>query len=180
MPRSGKSNTALNAPNYVNIGKILGAHGVRGLCRALSYADSDAIFSSGRTFYFRGPGQRMIPFEILEADRQPRRLLLRIRGVGDRDAAEKLAGSEIWVKKSDLPPPEEGAYYWFDLIGLTVVTTRGEILGTLAHILPTGGNDVYVVQDANGRETLIPALADVVLEVDLQRNQMVVDLPEGL
>jgi 16S rRNA processing protein RimM len=106
--------------------------------------------------------------------------LLQIENIDDRRAAEAFAGKEIWIKKSDLPTTEEGTYYWFDLIGLTVITTAGEILGKLDNILATGSNDVYVVRNAEGREILVPALETVVLEVDVAQKQMRVDLPEGL
>jgi 16S rRNA processing protein RimM len=170
----------LDTQKYVRIGKILGAHGVRGRCRAVSYAESTEIFSPDGNFYFQDAQQRMIPLEILAVNTQPRRLLLQIENVDDRKAAETLAGKEIWIKKSDLPTTEKGTYYWFDLIGLTVVTTAGEVLGRLENILTTGSNDVYVVRNAEGREILVPALETVVLEVDVEQKQMRVDLPEGL
>lgn len=164
----------------MTIAKIIGAHGVQGVCRVFSYADSPAVFSSGCRFYFRHSDRDMVPLEILDVRTRPRQLLLKIAGVGDRKAAQALAGTELWIKKSDLPPPEKGTYYWFDLIGMTVFTDRGETLGTLENILPTGSNDVYVVRDAAGRETLVPALETVIRRVDLEKKQMIVDLPEGL
>jgi 16S rRNA processing protein RimM len=170
----------LNTQAYVRIGKILGAHGVRGRCRAVSYAESAEIFSSDGNFYFQDAQQGMIPFEILAVNAQPRRLLLQIENVDDRKAAQALAGKDIWIKKSDLPTTEEGTYYWFDLIGLTVITTAGAILGKLEKILTTGSNDVYVVRNTEGREILVPALETVVVEVDVEQKQMRVDLPEGL
>lgn len=122
----------------------------------------------------------MIPLEILAVNIQPRRLLLQIENIDNRKAAEAFAGKEIWIKKSDLPTTEEGTYYWFDLIGLTVITTAGEILGRLENILTTGSNDVYVVRNTEGREILVPALETVVVEIDVAQKQMRVDLPEGL
>jgi len=122
----------------------------------------------------------MVPLEIREFRNQPRRLLMKIEGVHDREAAKAFAGKKLWIKKSDLPQLADDAYYWFDLIGMTVVTVEGETLGRLENILPTGSNDVYVVQNDAGRETLVPALDSVVLEVNLGSGRMVVDLPEGL
>jgi 16S rRNA processing protein RimM len=78
-----------------------------------------------------------------------------------------------------LPELAEGEFYWCDLLGLKVVTDLGEFLGTLTDIIATGSNDVYVVKN-DSREYLIPALADVVLEVDLDEGKMVVSPPEGL
>jgi 16S rRNA processing protein RimM len=73
----------------------------------------------------------------------------------------------------------DGEYYQFQLIGLAVETKDGERLGTLRSIFETGGNDVYVV-DCGGKELLVPAIEDVVCEIDLENNRMIVDLPEGL
>jgi 16S rRNA processing protein RimM len=76
-----------------------------------------------------------------------------------------------------LPPTESNEFYWYQLIGLEVVDTEGQKLGTLEEIIETGSNDVYVVR--RGREEiLVPAIEEVVREVDLQRRLMTVDLPE--
>ena len=78
-----------------------------------------------------------------------------------------------------LPPLSEGEYYHFQLIGLSVETKEGEPLGTLSAIFETPGNDVYVVESGE-KELLIPAVEDVICEVDLQSRKLIVDLPEGL
>jgi 16S rRNA processing protein RimM len=83
------------------------------------------------------------------------------------------------MNRSDRPPLDAGEYYWSDLVGMSVHTTNGECLGTIQHIFPTGSNDVYVVRDGS-RETLVPALAWVVVKVDVEAKAMTVDLPEGL
>ncbi len=74
---------------------------------------------------------------------------------------------------------EEDTYYWVDLIGLSVFAVCGEYLGRIHSIFPTGSNDVFVVKDEN-REILVPALASVVVDVDLEGRTVRVDLPEGL
>ena len=104
------------------------------------------------------------------------RLLAR---VNDRDAAEVLIGSHLWVDKASLPDLEDGDYYWFELIGMSVYTAEDAYLGTVASILPTGSNDVYVVRNGD-EEILLPALASVVLAIDTDQRRMTVILPEGL
>jgi 16S rRNA processing protein RimM len=81
--------------------------------------------------------------------------------------------------REQLPELSEGEFYWCDLLGLTVKTDRGEILGLLTNIITTGSNDVYVVKD-DKRECLIPALDDVVLDINLDDGIMTVSPPEGL
>jgi 16S rRNA processing protein RimM len=103
--------------------------------------------------------------------------------VGDRNAAEALVGASLFIERGLLPDLEEDTYYWFELIGLSVVDAQGEPLGVVEAVLPTGSNDVYVVKDHSRHpagERLIPALASVVLEVDLANGVMRVELPEGL
>jgi len=90
-----------------------------------------------------------------------------------------LIGAELFIPQTELPELDEDTYYWFELIGIEVYTTRGDYLGRITSIFPTGSNDVYVVKD-NKQEMLIPALESVVLDIDLDLKRMQVDLPEGL
>jgi len=93
--------------------------------------------------------------------------------IGTVEEAHRLVGAELCVPESRLPPE----FYWYQLIGLEVVNTEGQKLGTLEEIIETGSNDVYVVR--RGREEiLVPAIEEVVRDVDLQRRLMTVDLPE--
>jgi 16S rRNA processing protein RimM len=87
------------------------------------------------------------------------------------------------IPRSSLPPLEEDTHYWIDLIGLSVFTTDRECLGRITDVIATGANDVYVVTTPEGypvKEILLPAIASVILEVDVAGQEMVVQLPEGL
>jgi len=105
--------------------------------------------------------------------------LVGLKGVVDRDQAQSLQGIKIVVRRSDLPALEEDTFYWADLIGMAVYTLEDRYLGQIKAIIPTGSNDVYVVQNDDS-ETLVPALRRVVQSVDLDTHTMRVDLPEGL
>jgi len=172
-------NNSLKKNGDVLIGKIVGAHGTQGANKIRSYADSLAVFNSGRRVLIRNPLGQEKRYEINWVKPHQRTPLLSLQGVISRTQAEALIGSELYIQKSDLPELEDGTFYWFDLIGLDVYTTDERYLGRLESIIPTGSNDVYTVRNGK-KEVLIPALETVVREVDLVQNRMRVDLPEGL
>lgn len=164
---------------HILIGKIVGIHGIRGGLRIASYAESDALFAAGLMIFMKNPDDQMIPHTITEAAPHKRGILLHLEEIRDREQAETLAGCDLFVRKSDLPLPEEGSYYWHDLIGISVFDAEIGFLGKLTAVMPTGSNDVYVVKHGK-KETLIPAIASVVTEINLETRIMHVRLPEGL
>ncbi|MFP4475473.1 MAG: ribosome maturation factor RimM [Desulfatibacillaceae bacterium] len=165
---------------FVEMGKVVGVHGIRGAVKVVSHAGNSDLLAPGSEVYLVHRGET----GTYVIDRvSPHKKILRIffQGVGDRDEAEALVGGAIMVERARLPEPEPGEYYWIDLIGLSVSTAQGVPLGRLTSIIPTGANDVYVVRDEEGdKEWLVPALDWVILSVDIENGAMVVDLPEGL
>jgi 16S rRNA processing protein RimM len=122
-------------------------------------------------------------YSIKWAKQHTKTVLLSLKGIENRTQAEALVGSALYIEKKSLPELKDGDYYWFDLIGLTVFSVEGEYIGRVASIMPTGSNDVYIVKDEAGgrqKETLIPALASVVVSIDLEKKTMQVDLPDEL
>ncbi len=99
------------------------------------------------------------------------------KGFHDRDGVDKFRHALLQVPESELPPLPEGEYYRFQLIGLTVVDRDGAVLGTLDEIIETGANDVYRIHPETGPDLLLPALADVIVSIDLAARCMVVDPP---
>jgi 16S rRNA processing protein RimM len=149
----------------------------------LSYAESLSVFKPNSKLILRSPDGQENIYEINWVKPHTRNVLLALKGVSDRTQAEKLIGCELLIDKASLPELENGTYYWFDLIGLSVFTTEDKFLGRIESIISTGSNDVYVVKPPDGDEkdeVLIPALESVVLDIDLARQKMQVDLPEGL
>jgi 16S rRNA processing protein RimM len=106
-------------------------------------------------------------------------ILLRLDSITDRTAAAELRGTYLYVPESEAVALPPGEYFVHQIVGLTVVTLGGETLGTIAEVLHTGSNDVYVVRD-NGREILLPATKEVVREIDLEAQIMRVELLPGL
>jgi len=164
---------------FILIGRLVGAHGMRGGLKLVSYAESLGVFTAGLPLRAVGANGEETVYEVREFRPQGRGAVLFLGGVTHRSRAEALAGCDLFIDKAMLPALAEGTYYWADLIGLEVVARDGRFLGRLESIFETGSNDVYVVKGAGG-EILVPALKSVVKAVDLTARRMEVDLPEGL
>jgi 16S rRNA processing protein RimM len=175
------SNDPHDPPDCLLIAKIIGVQGLRGDVKIFSHAESCATFAPGRNLLIRAPDGLETIYVVNGSRPHKRLLLLSLKGIENRDQAEKIVGSDVFLFKADLPDLEEDANYWFEIIGLDVYTLENCHLGRVSSIFSTGSNDVYVVQSPEkGQEILIPALRQVVREIDLDRKTMRVDLPEGL
>jgi 16S rRNA processing protein RimM len=167
----------------VEVGKIVGTHALKGALRVYCDAEPESALVPGRKVVLKAPdgAQRQA---VINWSRPHKRVwLICLDGIDHIDKAEPLVGCEIFIDRADLPPLEEGTYYWQDLMGLSVTTVDGDFLGRIDSIIPTGANDVYVIAAGQGRkrrEILIPAIASVVRVIDLDSRIIQVELPEGL
>jgi len=165
------------------VGRIVGAHGIRGTLKVHSYAESLSVYQAGEGIQVAHPDGSVRTMIVEWVQPHGRVLLMAFEALSDRSQAEGLIGSQLYVDKACLPDLEDDTYYWFDLVGLHVYNTAGLLLGRLEEVIPTPGNDIYVVngrQNGQPREMLIPATGDVVLKVDLEGKTMIMDPPEGL
>ncbi len=148
----------------IAVGRITRAHGVHGAVMILPLSEVHERFDAGSRLFVGEEGDRCLT--VVERRGQRDRPLVRFEGVDDRTTAESLAGTYLFVAASDSPELPAGAFWPHELIGLEVVTTSGTSLGTVREVLRSVANDVWVAVDAEGHETLVPALKDVVLSVD--------------
>jgi 16S rRNA processing protein RimM len=168
---------------FIPVGKVIGVHGLNGTTKVYSYAESLSVFEPNSSILLTSAGGGREIYYIKWVKPHARGILLGLKEITNRDQAQKLVGSEILIERIRLPELENGAFYWCDIIGLSVFSSDGEYLGHVASIIATGSNDVYVVKDPDNskdNEILIPAIESVVQEIDLERQTMRVDLPEGL
>ena len=161
------------------IGRITSVFGVKGWLKVFSFTDPRDGILNYRDWTLDLDGKR-IPARLEEGRRQGQGIVVRLKGIDDRDAAHTYCGAEIRVPTAELPALPEGEYYWHQLEGLEVFTVDGECLGAVQHLIETGSNDVLVVKSSvasiDQRERLIPYLPEqVVREVDLAGQRMVVD-----
>ena len=158
---------------WVAVGRIHGLFGVHGWVRLFSYMDHPPdLLGFDRLWLVTEAGPQVR--QVLETERKGPRLVARLEGVGNREAARDLLGVELQVPRSALGGAGEDEFLWADLIGLTVETLDGAALGHVDGMLETGANDVLVVAGED-RERLIPFLAEYVPEVDLNRGLIRVD-----
>lgn len=183
-PPSPASSGSPSGPLVV-VGRILGPHGRDGWVRVKATSDVPGRFDVGESLSASWDGviAEGRTYQIARSRsvgaKKNDELILWFTGFRDRGQAQRLTGLWLCVPQSQVPSPQEGEYFHYQLIGLRVRTVEGEDLGELAEILETGSNDVYVVTGPGG-EILVPALSKVVREIDIAADLMVVDLPEGL
>jgi 16S rRNA processing protein RimM len=169
----------MESDSLILIGKVAATHGIKGQLRITSYSGHFDSLLTADAVILKEPSGRTDTFAISAANLHGKKLLLAFAGLNDINRVTHLVGSEIYLRRDQLPATDDGEYYWLDLIGLKVVTDAGEQLGLLESIIETGSNDVYVVKAAD-RELLIPALEDVVTAIDLAAGVMTVTPVAGL
>ena len=159
---------------WILVGRIVGLHGVAGEVKLESYTEPRTrIFRYQPWLLSTTTGESEI--SGCRGREQGKGIVATLPEVTDRDRAATLVGSEIKVRRSVLPDPNPGEYYWTDLEGLEVVTVEGVALGRISHLLATGANDVMVVRDGE-RERLLPFVLDeYVKTVDFKDGRVTVD-----
>jgi len=161
------------------IGRVVKPHGVKGKMKVEYFGDDLRRFVSYREIFIEDEKGSLESYEILEASPHPPRLILRLKGVEKIEQTQPLIGKTILVEKEALPDLEEGEYYWADLLGMKVETREGKRIGTVKEIFSTGAHDVYVVEGKRG-EISLPAIGEVILDIDLAKKMMKVARMEGL
>ena len=164
-------------PAYVVIGRVTRPHGVRGEVRVEVHTDEPERFLWLEQVLLGEDS--LTPVGIENARFHQKAVILKLKGLETRDAAEALRNQLLLVPFEEAVPLEEDEVFLFQLVGLTVVTTEDEWLGEVTEVLQTGANDVLVVASPAG-ELLIPDIPDVVLQVDLEIGRILVELPPGL
>jgi 16S rRNA processing protein RimM len=145
------------------MGRIAAPFGVKGWIKVQPETETPGSLLAYKTWWLGRDGDWR-EAAVAEGKVQGAMLAARLEGVADRDAAAALRGRSVAVPRSQLPGTGSGEYYWADLLGLRVVNTESQELGSIERILQTGANDVLVVQ--GDRERLLPFIADVIREVD--------------
>jgi 16S rRNA processing protein RimM len=163
---------------FLWIGAIAKPFGLRGHLKIQADPASWESFKPGGRIYVR-QDKEQIDFVISEAQARGNHFILRFSGVEDRQGAEALVGRSLYVREESLEKLPEGEYYWYQMIGLRVVSEEGRFLGCLEEVISTPAHDVWVARDS-GKEYLIPAVAEVILSVDPREGEIKVRALQGL
>ncbi len=161
-------------PEFITIGQILAPWGIKGKLKVKVLTDFPQRFTPHSRVYVNRQ-----PVTIDHAEWHKGTAIIKLAAIDSIDAAQRLNGQPVEIHHSQLKPLPEGQYYHFQLIGLEVWTTQGELLGNITEILTAASNDNYVVRGTQG-EILIPAIEDVVKSIDLDKGRLVIEPLEGL
>lgn len=168
---------APSATSLVCLGAIAGAHGIKGLVRLKSFtARAEDIAAYGLLQDAQGARR----FELALVGTSRGALIARIKGVEDRNAAERLKGEKLYAARDRLPPTEAGEFYHADLIGLTAEQQDGTALGRIIAIHDFGGGPSLEVERDAGDSVMVPFTAGVVPVIDIPAGRVVIVPPVGL
>ena len=165
-------------PDFVLIGFLRRAHGIRGEISAEQVSDAPGRFRALEYVLVRKDG-RIQELAVESVRTKSKFFLLKLEGIDDRDAARDLTGADIGVRKEDIHPVPEDTYYQFDLVGCTVFGESGREIGKVEDVLKMPANDVLVVRSCEG-EILLPLVKAIMKEVDPERGRIVIVEMEGL
>jgi len=155
------------------VGKIMGAHGIRGWVKVYSYTDpvENILDYSPWQIFTHGEWREV---KVLEGRVQGKGVVARLEGINDRNAAELMQQVPIEVARDALPDADDGEFYWDELEGLAVVNREGVALGTVSHLFETDAHPILVAVDGE-TERMIPFVEAYIDEVDVEHGKVVVD-----
>lgn len=163
----------------LRVGVISSTHGVRGEVKVYPTTDDENRFKKLKKVVL-DTGREYIDLEISGVKFFKNQVILKFKGIDNINDIEKYKGKDLLVHREDAVKLEENENYVADLINLKVVTDEGQVLGCLTEVMETGANDVYVVETEDGKELLLPAIRDCILDVDLDEEVMTVHILPGL
>ncbi len=165
--------------DYLQVGVITRPHGVRGEVKVFPTTDDNARFSKLKRAFI-DTGKEYLEVTCVSAKYQKQFVILGFREIDNMDLAEKYRGCGILVAREDAVVPGKDEYFIADLIGMNVEDDTGEVKGTITNVIQTGANDVYDIAIDDGRNLLLPAIRECVLDVDVSARLMKIHILEGL
>ena len=165
--------------DFLEIGKIVKPHGLKGSVKVLSYLGSGDLLESLDRLSIRQRNGETVSYSLKSLKVKGRCFYLEMEGIETIEQADTLIGCPVLIPADKLKALPEGEYYWQELIGLEVITEEGCPVGKVERIFPAGDGDVYVCTGGE-REILLPAIEEVVRKIDPAKGVIVVRLLDGI
>ena len=163
----------------LQVGVISSTHGVRGEVKVYPTTDDALRFKSLKKVIL-DTGKEQLPLEIQNVKFFKQFVILKFKGIDNINDIEKYLKKDLLVDREHAVELGENENFIADLIDMEVVTDEGKVLGTLTDVIETGANDVYAVKTPEGKEILLPAIRDCILDVNVDEKRMTVHVMEGL
>jgi len=161
------------------VARVAGAHGIRGALRVRPHGGASTSLAAGREITLRRGGHDTMHTITRATPHGHGQLLVELDGLGDRRAAEALAGSDVLVPMDTLPAPGANEFYYHEMPGFRVETVDGRMIGEIADTVHTGATDVWIVRTPT-REHMIPVVRDVVASIDRAARRVLITPIPGL
>lgn len=164
---------------YFEIGQIVNTFGIKGFVKVNPFTDDLTQFESLKTILVE-KNKKVLELEIEEVKYSKNQVLLKLKGIEEINEAEKYRGAIIKIPREKARKLPEGTYFIADLIGMQVITDDQKLLGKLEDIYNSGASDIYVVKDELGKQILLPAIKEVIKQIDIEHEKIIVHLIDGL
>lgn len=162
---------------YLDVGKIVGTHGVKGELRVQPWCDSPEFLCDFTKLYF-DEGEKEL--KVLKSRVNKNVVIVKIEGIDTLERANLIRGKVLYIDREDAEI-DDGSYFVQDIVGMEVVDNdSGKIYGTVTDVLKTGANDVYQVTDNEGKNYLVPVINDVIINIDLESDKIYISPIEGI
>lgn len=165
--------------DLLQVGGIANTHGVRGEVKVFPTTDDPGRFTELKTVKL-DTGKGYLDLEIEHVKFFKQFVILKFKGIDNINDIEKYKNRGLWITRDQAVELDEDEYFITDLIGLTVYNETQEEIGQVKDVIPTGANDVYVIEMKDGEELLLPAIKECILEVCMQERYMKVHVLDGL
>ncbi|MCI8352293.1 MAG: 16S rRNA processing protein RimM [Clostridia bacterium] len=163
----------------MEIGQIVNTYGIKGFLKVVPYTDDITRFEDLKSIYVETKNS-LKTFIIEDVKYSKNLVLLKLKGIDDINAAEIYKNCYLKIERKDAVELPKDSYFIIDLIGITVFSDNNEELGNIIDVYSTGANDIYVVKNELGKQVLLPAIGEVIKNVDIKSKKMIVHLIEGL
>lgn len=165
---------------FLRVGVIASTHGIRGEVKVFPTTDSLERFEDLTDVVLVTPGKEQVPLQVEGVKFFKQFAILKFQGIDSIEDIQRYKGCDLMVSRENAAPLAENEYYIGDLIGMTVKSDEGKVLGTLSDVLETGANDVYLVEREDHSELLLPVIDECILDVDLEAGVVTAHIMEGL